>query len=274
MGFIELADVAYALPGGWTLFEGVSFRVPEGEHAGLVGANGIGSRRCSAHRRRRPPDRGLDPDRRTGRADAAVHRLRRAPDTVRDFLLAYAEPRVSEAAIRVAKAERWMRDHPGEEAQMRYADALATGARPAGTRPRCCSTSARTRRSGRGYPECAERKIETLSGGERKRLALEVILRSRFDTVMLDEPDNALDIEGKRWLEDAIAASPKTVLFVSHDRHRARPRRDQDRHARGARRVDAPRRVLGLRAARDARSTGSTRITGATRPSTGGSRTW
>jgi hypothetical protein len=30
MGFIELADVAYALPGGWTLFEGVSFRVPEG----------------------------------------------------------------------------------------------------------------------------------------------------------------------------------------------------------------------------------------------------
>jgi len=71
---------------------------------------------------------------------------------------------------------------------------------------------------GQGFPECAERKIETLSGGERKRLALEVILRSRFDTVMLDEPDNALDIEGKRWLEDAIAGSPKTVLFVSHDR--------------------------------------------------------
>jgi ATPase subunit of ABC transporter with duplicated ATPase domains len=71
---------------------------------------------------------------------------------------------------------------------------------------------------GQGYPECAARRIETLSGGERKRLALEVILRSRFDTVMLDEPDNALDIEGKRWLEDAIAASSKTVLFVSHDR--------------------------------------------------------
>ena len=42
MGFIELTDVAYALPGGWTLFEGVTFRVPEGEHAALVGANGIG----------------------------------------------------------------------------------------------------------------------------------------------------------------------------------------------------------------------------------------
>jgi ATPase components of ABC transporters with duplicated ATPase domains len=42
MGVIELTDVTVALPGGWTLFEGVSFRVPDGEHAGLIGANGIG----------------------------------------------------------------------------------------------------------------------------------------------------------------------------------------------------------------------------------------
>ena len=42
MGFLELTDVAYRLPGGWTLFEGVTFRVPEGAHSALVGANGIG----------------------------------------------------------------------------------------------------------------------------------------------------------------------------------------------------------------------------------------
>ena len=42
MGVIELTDVTVALPGGWTLFEGVSFRVPDGDHAGLIGANGIG----------------------------------------------------------------------------------------------------------------------------------------------------------------------------------------------------------------------------------------
>jgi len=41
MGFLELTDVAYRLPGGWTLFEGVTFRVPEGAHSALVGANGI-----------------------------------------------------------------------------------------------------------------------------------------------------------------------------------------------------------------------------------------
>jgi ATPase subunit of ABC transporter with duplicated ATPase domains len=111
-----------------------------------------------------------------------------------------------------------MHDHPGEDAQMRYADALANWGEAGGYETEVVFDQCTDAAFGQGYPECAERKIETLSGGERKRLALEVILRSRFDTVMLDEPDNALDIEGKRWLEDAIAATSKTVLFVSHDR--------------------------------------------------------
>jgi ATPase subunit of ABC transporter with duplicated ATPase domains len=71
---------------------------------------------------------------------------------------------------------------------------------------------------GEGYPECADRPIETLSGGERKRLALEVIFGSPFDVVLLDEPDNTLDIEGKTWLEDTVRSDPRTILFVSHDR--------------------------------------------------------
>jgi ATPase subunit of ABC transporter with duplicated ATPase domains len=57
-----------------------------------------------------------------------------------------------------------------------------------------------------------------LSGGERKRLALEVIFGSPFDVVLLDEPDNTLDIAGKTWLEDAIRSDPRTIMFVSHDR--------------------------------------------------------
>ncbi len=219
MGFIELADVAYALPGGWTLFEGVNFRVPEGEHAGLVGANGIGK---STLLRLivgddLPTAGSIQTDGRVGLMRQFIGSDAR-PTTVRDFLLAYAEPRVTEAAIRVAKAERWMHDHTGEEAQMRYADALANWGEAGGYEAEVVFDQCTDAAFGQGYPECAERRIETLSGGERKRLALEVILRSRFDTVMLDEPDNALDIEGKRWLEDAIAASPKTVLFVSHDR--------------------------------------------------------
>ncbi|MGZ5354597.1 MAG: ABC-F family ATP-binding cassette domain-containing protein, partial [Actinomycetota bacterium] len=219
MGFLELTDVSFALPGGWTLFEGVSFRVPEGEHAALVGANGIGKStllRIVA---------GLE---RAGsgaiRVDGRVGLMRQfigsdaAPTTVRGFLLAYAEPRIAEAAARVAKAERWMHDHPGEDAQIRYAEALAHWGDAGGYEAEVLFDHCTHAAFGDGYPECAERRIETLSGGERKRLALEVIFRAPFDTILLDEPDNTLDIDGKRWLEDTVNASGKTILMVSHDR--------------------------------------------------------
>ncbi len=219
MGFIELSDVSYALPGGWTLFEGVSFRVPAGDHAALVGANGIG--KTTLLRlivgEEAPVAGAIRVDGRVGLMRQFLGSEAR-PTTVREFLLAYAPPAVAEAAARLDKAERWMRDHPGEDAQMRYAEALARWGEAGGYEAEVLFDTCTNAAFGQGYPECASRKIETLSGGERKRLAIEVILRSPFETVLLDEPDNALDIEGKRWLEDSIAASPKTILFVSHDR--------------------------------------------------------
>lgn len=219
MGFLELTDVSYALPGGWTLFEDVSFRVPESEHAGLVGANGIGKSTLLR------VIVGLEQAASgTVRVDGRVGLMRQfigsdaGPTTVRDFLLAYSEPRVAEAAARVTKAERWMHDHPGEEAQLRFAEALAHWGDAGGYDAEVLFDQCTHAGFGRGYPECADRSIETLSGGERKRLALEVIFRSPFDVILLDEPDNTLDIEGKRWLEDTVNASAKTILMVSHDR--------------------------------------------------------
>jgi len=219
MGFLELNDVSYALPGGWTLFEGVSFRVPEGQHAALVGANGIGKStllRIVA---------GLE-QATSGvvRVDGRVGLMRQfigsdaKPTKVRELLLAFAEPRVAAAAEGVAKAERWMRDHSGEDAQLRYAEALARWGEAGGYEAEVVFDRCTHAAFGQGYPESAERRIETLSGGERKRLALEVVFGSPFDVILLDEPDNMLDIEGKRWLEDTVIASPKTILMASHDR--------------------------------------------------------
>jgi ATPase subunit of ABC transporter with duplicated ATPase domains len=111
-----------------------------------------------------------------------------------------------------------MRDHPGEEAQLRYAGALARWGEAGGYEAEVVFDRCTHAAFGRGYPECADRRVDTLSGGERKRLALEVIFRSPFDVVLLDEPDNTLDIEGKRWLEVTLNASAKTILMVSHDR--------------------------------------------------------
>ena len=74
------------------------------------------------------------------------------------------------------------------------------------------------RRSANRSPTLERRPLRTFSGGEQKRLALEALLRSDFDVLLLDEPDNFLDVPGKRWLEAELRASRKTMLFVSHDR--------------------------------------------------------
>lgn len=64
-----------------------------------------------------------------------------------------------------------------------------------------------------------EAKLSTLSGGEKKRLALAKLLIIDPDVYILDEPTNHLDIETIEWLEHFLLRSNKTVLFVSHDRY-------------------------------------------------------
>ena len=77
----------------------------------------------------------------------------------------------------------------------------------------CC-----TEALGIPYERAKWRELSTLSGGEQKRLALEALLRGPDQVLLLDEPDNYLDVPAKRWLEAQLANSPKSVLLVSHDR--------------------------------------------------------
>ncbi|HUP27133.1 MAG TPA: ABC-F family ATP-binding cassette domain-containing protein [Chloroflexia bacterium] len=67
-------------------------------------------------------------------------------------------------------------------------------------------------------PEQYGQKIGTLSGGEKKLVNLARLLLQTPDLLLLDEPDNHLDLEAKAWLEDFIKDYPGTVLIISHDR--------------------------------------------------------
>lgn len=63
------------------------------------------------------------------------------------------------------------------------------------------------------------RKINTLSGGEQKRVALAAMLMENPDLLMLDEPTNHLDLEVIEWLEEYLAKNKVTLLMVTHDRY-------------------------------------------------------
>jgi ATPase subunit of ABC transporter with duplicated ATPase domains len=105
-----------------------------------------------------------------------------------------------------------------EPAQMAYAHALSEWAEARGYEAETLWDMCTVAALGVPYERAQWREVKTLSGGEQKRLVLEALLRGPDEVLLLDEPDNYLDVPGKRWLEDQLAQTKKTVLFVSHDR--------------------------------------------------------
>ena len=137
---------------------------------------------------------------------------------VSDLLVFVAEKRVREAAARLDAAEGAMRARDNETAQLRYAAALADWGDAGGYDAEVLWDACTVAALGLGYEQCRDRPVGTLSGGEQKRLVLEALLRGPAEVLLLDEPDNYLDVPGKLWLEEQLAQTRKTVLLVTHDR--------------------------------------------------------
>jgi ATPase subunit of ABC transporter with duplicated ATPase domains len=138
--------------------------------------------------------------------------------TVRELLVSVAPPRIQEAAKAVDAAEHAMMTVDDEAAQLRYAQALSDWAEVRGYESETLWDMCTMAALGVPYEKAQWRLVRTLSGGEQKRLVLEALLRGTDEVLLLDEPDNYLDVPGKRWLEERLKETRKTVLFVSHDR--------------------------------------------------------
>ena len=218
MGHIDVQHVTYSLPDGRVLLDDVSFRIGEGVKAALVGANGAGK---TTLMRLIAGDIEAESGSIVTTGGMGVMRQfigQGREGTVRDLLLSVSPAALRTAAAEVDACEELLMSTEDADTQMRYAQALADFADAGGYDAEVAWDVCCTAALGAAYDVVKWRQVDTLSGGEQKRLVLEALLRGPDEVLLLDEPDNYLDVPGKTWLEERIAASPKTILLISHDR--------------------------------------------------------
>jgi ATP-binding cassette, subfamily F, member 3 len=160
------------------LLDGVSFALEREEHVALVGPNGSGK------------------------------------TTLLETILGRREPRAGSVRLGYGVEAAYFSQHEielDERGSVLDCAQRATGLQ----RPQAQSLLGRFLFS--GWQE-HEKPVAALSGGERRRLALALVVASGANFLLLDEPTNHLDLESREALEAALEAFPGTVLLVSHDR--------------------------------------------------------
>jgi ATP-binding cassette subfamily F protein 3 len=218
---IQAATIRHA-HGGNQIFEDVSFEVREGDRVALIGANGAGkSTLFKIMAKQIDPDSGVV----THQRGLTVGYLSQEPAidpvlTMRDAVsLAAGDPVALEARLRDLEAQ--MAEALDDDALTWVMDEYTT-------------TLARLE-AGAGYAHEAkgaavlaglripaerwDTPVERLSGGETKLVGLAQLLVSEPDVLLLDEPDNHLDLGAKAWLESYVRAHKGAVAVITHDRY-------------------------------------------------------
>ncbi len=219
MGFIDVSGLRYVLGDGRVLFDDVSFRVGDGSKTALIGPNGAGKTTLL-----RLIAGDLAPQAGTIASRGGVGVMRqfigsiRDGSTVRDLLVAVAPPAIRAARRALDESEAALLTDDGTDAAVANAQAIADWAEAGGYDIEVVWNLCTQAALGQSYEDAWARPVVELSGGEQKRLALESLLRGPDEVLLLDEPDNYLDVVGKEWLEEALVETRKTVLYVTHDR--------------------------------------------------------
>lgn len=210
MSILSTEQLGHSYHDKW-LFKSIHFALQRGERTALVGANGAGkSTLLGILSGEIDPTEGLVVRERGAR----LGHLRQDPDfkqfeTIADFI--------------------YSADHQQQQLIRRYeelvSDPLADALQVAELSDQLTATDAwdyeHTIKGilSRFQLTDLSQRIDTLSGGQRKRLALAKLLIDEPDVYILDEPTNHLDIETIEWLEKWLLTGKKTVLLVTHDRY-------------------------------------------------------
>lgn len=213
---IEVRGASFSFPDGTVGVENVSFKVPTGKITALIGPNGAGKTTMLEL-----IAGDLDLDEGAIRSDTEVAYMRQDPGfddleavTVLDALalslpeelkvvhrrlqtLYGAGDEIDGVAI-ASELELWQ-SLGGYESEGQWDQVTRAVLR-------------------QGMVQASDRKLAELSGGERKSIIVRSFLLSSVPTLILDEPDNFLDLFSKAWLGSQLRSTSKTIMLVSHDR--------------------------------------------------------
>jgi ATP-binding cassette subfamily F protein 3 len=224
MAFVYIDNIAHSYASK-TVLDGVTWEIQAGEKIGLVGPNGAGK---STLLRLITGDLKPDSGSITRQKTTSIGYLAQEPllntghDVWQEVLGASGELVRAQAKLQELEARMADPDVYGDEQVLQrvldaHARAQAEFERLDGYR---YESRAREVLHALGFSEAdLGLQVSALSGGQKKLLGLAKLLVTDNNVLLLDEPDNHLDLAGKAYLERFIASFPGTVIIVSHDRY-------------------------------------------------------
>lgn len=209
MNYLSVENISKSY-GARTLFRNLSFGIEEGQKAALVAKNGTGKTSIlDILAAKDQPDTGQV----TYRKGLKVGYLPQDPDliqdaTILDNVLAVDNP----ATKAIREYEIAMENPENSDAYQKAFEAM--------DRHQAWDFEVQVKQilGKLGFEQTSD-KVESLSGGQKKRVALAKTLISRPDLLILDEPTNHLDVDMIEWLEEYLSQSFITLLMVTHDRY-------------------------------------------------------
>lgn len=209
MNFLSVENVSKSY-GELLLFEGISFGINQGQKIGFIAKNGTGKTSLlNILSDKDTPDTGNV----IYRKGLVVSFLEQEPDlddslTVEQIIFSSDNP-ILKAVLRYEKAVENPDDSDELQAAFEQVEALNGWD---------FETSYKQILS-KFKLDNLQQQIKTLSGGQKKRLALATLLLHKPDMLIMDEPTNHLDLEMIEWLEQFFAKENITLFMVTHDRY-------------------------------------------------------